>query len=518
MPRATIYLLCFVEGAVLIAIELLSGQMLAPLYGSSLFAWAAVIGVVVTSMALGYFTSMALVSKRTKRVIRVVLFAVAAYLFALVLSVNYFETAIYNTTRVFFSLFLTVFILAAIPAYLLAMLPALLIQELSVYVKQAGKASARIFFISTLGAICSCFLTGFFLLPAIGILNTLKVVCVILVWFAFMISVRRKILAGICILASALIFFAFPKKTAKSKWVKVLEKSEGMHGQLMVVDAPRGLSVSSNYSRIMFVNRMGQAFVDKRTGDPLWSYVDYVVYLCGSKGRAPKILVLGLGGGTVAGRLIRNLGAEVDVVEFDPRIAKAAEKYFALDKRTHVTIDDARHYLNTCSNKYDFILFDLFKGEVPPTHVLTVEALEKARSLLNENGICIINYSGFLNGSLGRDTRAVIKTVAHVFGEDSCKVIFTPEPESTRNSLIIGLTGKADPDKSSVNLMAYGKAVLYKENRIDIRTIDLAADPVLTDNKPVLEYLHLQAGLAWRKDFYTNFTRLYLKQGIPLFD
>jgi len=40
--------------------------------------------------------------------------------------------------------------------------------------------------------------------------------------------------------------------------------------------------------------------------------------------------------------------------------------------------------------------FDVFKGEVQPPHVLSVEAFRKAKSLLSENGMTIVNLNGYL--------------------------------------------------------------------------------------------------------------------------
>jgi len=520
MSRFLIYLLCVTEGALIITIELLTGQMVAPLYGATLFSWAAVIGVVVSSMALGYYASSRFKPHATnfKSIIVKLLFISGTYILLISFSAKKIETLLFVQSAIFLSLFGTVILFSVIPTFLLAMLPSMLVQQLGAHVKHSGKAAASVFFISTLGAVLSCFVTGFYLLPAVGIIVSLKIAGLVLLWVAILVLSRRKLAGWIFVVLITVMTFIFPRKDDKSGWVKILTKSEGISGQLLVVDAPRGLGYNPNYSRILFVNRMGQAFIDRNTGDPMWSYTDYMVYLCGSKGPSPRILLLGLGGGTLAGRLQRNLGAEVDAVEFDPRVSEAARKYFALSKKVNIILDDARHYLNTCKKKYDFILFDLFKGEVPASHVMTTEALTRAHGLLEENGMALINYSGFLDGKIGMDTRSVIKTVSAVFGKNSCKVMFTPEEESTRNSLIIGLKGNADPAKSYVNLNAYGKAIQYQLNHINAESIDLSSDLVLTDNKPVLEYLHLQAGLMWRKDFYINFTKKYLKEGVTLFD
>lgn len=518
MRKFTIYSLALLEGAVLITIELLAGQMLAPLYGASLFAWAGVIGTVVSCMALGYFSAARIGPSKTKKAIDWILFISAVYLLLLVFGFAYVETALYHTSRYFLSLFATVLILAAVPTWLLAMLPPLLIQELGNYRRSAGSAAGAIFCVSTLGAIVACFLAGFVLIPVCGIMLSLKILSVFLLWTSALVSFRKQRVASAVLIIIGVLLLAYPRKRQRSEHVKILEKSEGINGQLMVVDAPRGNVVGKNYARIMFLNRMGQAFIDKYSGNPLWSYVDYMVYLCGAKEKTPEILVLGLGGGTLPNRLIRNVNARVDVVEFDARVVTAAQKYFGLNRQVKITVDDARHFLNTCKKKYDYILFDLFKGEVPASHVLTAEALEKTRSLLKADGLAVINYSGFITGEMGRDTRAVIKTVQAAFGADSCQVMFTPEKEAYRNALIIGLKGSIDPGQSAIDLTAYGRKIDYQEECFNLSTLNLSEADLLTDNRPVLEFLHLKPGMSWRKDYYQNFTKLYLKQGIPLFD
>lgn len=518
MRKSSLYLLAFLEGAVLITIELLTGQMLAPLYGASLFSWAAVIGVVVGCMALGYLSGARVAPERSKRYITWILYISAIYLLLLAFCIPYIESVLYNSARVFISLFTTIIIMAAVPGWLLAMLPPMLIQHLSQYRQAPGIASGNIFFISTAGAIAACFVSGFLLLPLFGILSTMKICALLLLWCAVLVALRRTWVVSTVLLGISIVLLAYPRSRQRSEFVKVLEKSEGINGQLMVIDAPRGNIVGRNYARILFVNRMGQAFVEKGTGNPLWSYVDYMVYLCGAKSKAPQVLVLGLGGGTLANRLISSLHAQVDVVEFDPRVVEVAKKYFGLNRQVKIIIDDARHYLNTCQKQYDYILFDLFKGEVPASHVLTVEALEKSRARLRPDGLAAINYSGFITGEMGRDTRAVIKTVQNVFGAEGCDVLFTPEKEPYRNSIVVGRKGSIDPDQSAINLTAYGKNIRYAVDRVKASSISLDDDMLLTDNQPVLEYLHLKPGLSWRKDYYENFTKLYLKQGIPLFD
>ena len=65
----------------------------------------------------------------------------------------------------------------------------------------------------------------------------------------------------------------------------------------------------------------------------------------------------------------------------------------ALSDNVNVIVDDARHYLEETDKKYDLILFDVYRGEAPPPHVFTLESLTKTKSLLNDNGLIIVNFN-----------------------------------------------------------------------------------------------------------------------------
>jgi len=45
----------FLSGAVLLGVEIAASRVLAPTFGSSLYVWGALIGVVLTGLAIGYW-------------------------------------------------------------------------------------------------------------------------------------------------------------------------------------------------------------------------------------------------------------------------------------------------------------------------------------------------------------------------------------------------------------------------------------------------------------------------------
>src|SRR5262249_8357870 len=53
--KRSIYLFAVLEGATVMAVELIAARMVAPYFGSSLYVWATVIGFTLVALAIGYF-------------------------------------------------------------------------------------------------------------------------------------------------------------------------------------------------------------------------------------------------------------------------------------------------------------------------------------------------------------------------------------------------------------------------------------------------------------------------------
>ena len=54
IPRWFLFVTALVTGAVVMALEILGSRLLAPVFGSSLFVWGALIGVILAAMSSGY--------------------------------------------------------------------------------------------------------------------------------------------------------------------------------------------------------------------------------------------------------------------------------------------------------------------------------------------------------------------------------------------------------------------------------------------------------------------------------
>jgi spermidine synthase len=109
-----------------------------------------------------------------------------------------------------------------------------------------------------------------------------------------------------------------------------------------------------------------------------------------------KVLVIGCGAGATAGAVSIDQHVETLIIaEIEPLVPRVVSEYFGehnfnvvRNPKTHVTIDDARHYLLTTGETFDAITSDPLDPWVKGAATLyTKEFFELARSKLNPGGV-----------------------------------------------------------------------------------------------------------------------------------
>jgi spermidine synthase len=516
--RLLLPLLAFTEGAAVMIAELAGGRMLAPLYGSSLYVWGAVIGITLISLTLGYYLGGRLSSHRRREPLVYWLMLTAAMLITVMpITAQKLMTAWGDMDPVkAIPLLASIYLLP--PLLLLGATTPLIIALLSSGTADAGKTSGTVYGISTLGGIAATFAAGFWLIPDFGLTRTALATGIGLAILPCLLLLSQRQLAALLYPALAAWAIWSPAQTAQRyPGVDFLYQSEGLLGQIKIVDIHfiNHLDSSRVVDRVMFVNRTGQTWINRETAEPRWDYVRYLRSIASTLPPGSRVLLLGMGGGIVA-RTLQDLGHTVDSVELDARIPRIATDYFGLKPNGRVIVDDGRHYLRSTAQRYDLIIFDVFQAEIPPAHLLTVETFRELRRHLNPGGFVAVNYSGFLTGSVGIGARSIYKTL--LAAGYQTRLIPTSSEESGRNNLYVATQDERDFSAPSVPLFVDGRFVSIASTFMDPKEIDLEQAMVLTDDRPVLEKLNLEAAALWRAAYYQNFTKPFLQMGIPLFD
>jgi spermidine synthase len=503
-------LISFLEGGAVMVCELLGARMIAPFYGTTLFVWSTVIGVTLAALAMGYFLGGYLADRYPRNILLFSTLAIGSVLIALMpnLAKIALEATIDMDIRTGPLVAALVFLLP--PLTCLGTTSPIVIRLASPDVQHTGRIAGTVFAVSTVSGIIGTFLLGFFIIPVWGITMPAYFAAIILsiLPFVYFVKNRKFVLAFVMIVLFSIPAFASVAEYTnhdRSGW-KILYKSDGLLGQVIVADQQLTINDTLRQRRMLFVNRQMQTNINVENGFSLWPYVHAVAVTASIKPRGAKTLVLGLGGGSVVDEFIR-LGFEVEACELDERIANTAKTYFHLDPRCHVIVDDARHCVRTSREKYDIIVYDTFNGEAPPAHLLSIENFQEVKRILKNDGLVIINFTGFMTGETGRASRSVIKTM--IASGFYTKVIATPGAEENRNLIFVGSPMQLDFSRVTRARQNACCTIPVPLPFMEADNIDLVDALVLTDDKPVIEILNLIANEAWRKTVVREFSKTF---------
>jgi SAM-dependent methyltransferase len=141
----------------------------------------------------------------------------------------------------------------------------------------------------------------------------------------------------------------------------------------------------------------------------------------------PSVLVLGSGMGNDVAAALRNGAGRVEAVEIDPLILKLGRdlhfEHPYQSRRVHVTVDDARSYIENSHDQFALIVFSLLDSHTTTSHftniridnyVYTREALERARRLLAPDGLFIVKFQVDTPWIAGR----LFELMHDTFGQD----------------------------------------------------------------------------------------------------
>ena len=111
-----------------------------------------------------------------------------------------------------------------------------------------------------------------------------------------------------------------------------------------------------------------------------------------------NVLILGLGCGSVIKPLLKKFpNCKITGIEIDPEMIEFGRQYFNLGQYTNLEIicDDAVRFCKTTKRKYDLVLVDMYKGNIPEKTKINIS------KLLNPGGKGIINVlSGLKNKAI----------------------------------------------------------------------------------------------------------------------
>ena len=466
----------FTSGAVLLSVEIAASRVLAPFFGNSLFVWGALIGVVLTGLAIGYWLGGLVADRIPAPALMIVVMGLGA---ASVLAVPLIDESVLEAVVEWdpgprANPLLAAVLLFGVPSVALAAVTPIAVRLLAHSVETLGGTAGRLFAISTFGSIVGTFATAFWLVPELGIDQLLAFAAATLFLAATLFALSERLWAlalavAVALTASTATAVTLAPETggrlsasASRNWsplyrrqseggrrepidfgpdARVLYRKQSRYHQIAVVDEgdTRYLRFDSSFQSAIYRDDPYRTRFD---------YTDYLQLALAYNPDARRILIIGLGGASAPKRMWRDFpDVQIEVAELDPAVVDVARRFFGLreDKRLKVTTEDGRRFLTRRTDRWDAIVVDAYFSDSIPFHLTTREFVELARSRLEPGGVLLANVIGAMRGDGSQLFRALWRTYRTAFPT----VVVHPvlgqgdDPESILNLIVVATEGAA---------------------------------------------------------------------------
>jgi len=412
MQRLALYAVSFVAGAAVLALEILGTRFIGPFYGVTLYSWSALITVTLLALASGYFVGGRQAQKRGSLSFIALLMGGAGAWILLVAALRRPVILLFEPLGLRGAVLGAAMALLFVPLMLLGMVSPIAVRVYATKLSRVGRAAGDLYALSTAGGVVAALLTGFVLIPHVGVQSLTIAIAVTLLATACatMLGDKKRQAAAavalVAILAGGIGGIAGASDQPGAS--RVREVRQSFYGELRVLDLEDG-------SRHLLID--GGVHSSVMTGT--WrSLQDYIWVIDGARGffDAPgDLLVVGLGAGSTP-TSYADAGWRVTAVEIDPAVTDIAYEHFGLGMpRKDIVHDDGRRFLAATAKRYDLIVFDAFSSNSVPVHLFTQEAFELVARRLDKDGVFVANIE-----SEGRDSplvRAIATTLRTQFSQ-----------------------------------------------------------------------------------------------------
>ncbi len=468
------------------ALEISASRFLAPYFGTSLFVWTNVIGLVLLALSLGYYVGGRL-SERSPDA--KTLFKIIASSGALISVIPYLGRPLSRliieqivsapaSLLSFIGSFFAMIFLFALPVALLGAISPFLIKIAGNERSDIGKIAGTLFAVGTIGSMFGTFIPTLILIPFLGTKMTISICgAILLALGAFGLLGQSKLKLA------ALLPFVLPfSYGAKDMPSGLLYETESPYQYIRVYER------SDGGRELRFNEGLGVQSIWMPSGYVGHGYWDYPTALFRLREDFPnRVAILGLAAGTIS----RSAALEyadrefiVDGVEIDSKVIDIAKRFFNLERpNLNIYNADARTFISQTDNLYDLIFVDAYSNQlyIPP-HLASREFFGLVKSKLNRGGAVVMNVNAVSYSS--PLLLAIANTLASEFKE--VKIVSIPE---SYNFLVIGSNTPLDLAKTATRLppkfAIIGEALVSRSQEWEFTK----NERVLTDDKAPIELM-----------------------------
>lgn len=509
MKNNQLYTIVAISGASVLVLEILGTRIIGPFYGVSLYLWSALISVTLAALSLGYYLGGLWADKSASARRLGAIFLAAGLWFILIPWLKYPILALTETLGLRIAVLLTSLILFFPPLTLLGMISPYAIKLRTKNLNEVGRAAGNLYAVSTVASVAAALLTGFVLIPNVGVSRltiSVGILLALTAGYIYFLSNAKlpKLINTILLIVISVLFIGASWIIPGSRSGENIRFSRNSGYALVEV-------VDFQNARSLLIDGAIHSIEDIYTGGSLHRHVvviDITKFLFNSPG---EMLLIGLGGGSIA-KSFANDGWNVDVVEIDPVVTQAACEFFNFDKNAcPVFHQDGRQYLKNSETKYDIIVVDAYGSSAIPFHLVTQEAFALIKNHLKPDGVLALNVEtvGWHN--------VIIHSIAATLTANFSEVIALPasEPPNALGNIVLLAANhpiEIDDDELGhpidvVGIDAYQHFVVVQRNHAwDNRyKPDTQNAPILTDDLNPIDLWAESINLTARKEIHRYF-------------
>lgn len=169
LKKYLFYLTIFVNGAVILILEILGTRILAPFYGSTIFVWSSLITITMASLALGYFLGGKIADEKPDIDLLYWIILIVGLSVLIVPAID--DVVLLRTDSLGIRLgpLVSAFFLFFLPLVFLGMVSPFCVRLETKLLDNLGTNAGNLYALSTIGSLFGSLLAGFYLVPIFSI-------------------------------------------------------------------------------------------------------------------------------------------------------------------------------------------------------------------------------------------------------------------------------------------------------------------------------------------------------------
>ena len=293
-----------------------------------------------------------------------------------------------------------------IPAIIMGIGFPIALQAWANHIHKVGRATGTAYGANTIGAVIGGIVTGFALIPLLGLQLSISILGLIGIWMGgiMWMAFARNLKAGgrYALLAAAALLTIVATRVPLNLFNIVVKTSpvSPIEPDYRIVCVKEGITTT-----VSLYESLKEGFLHMHSSGQSIAGDSYVVRgdqkMLGHFGvfinaDAKKVLSVGFGSGETTNCLSKHELDRIDCAEIAPEIVDVALKFFRhinlgdrLNKEINMIFMDAKNYIHLTDNKYDVIINDSIhpRDFAENASLYTKEYFEGVREHLNRNGM-----------------------------------------------------------------------------------------------------------------------------------